>query len=215
MFHFLVLLSLLTSIAYRVVAVTLDASLLTQLGYNTKSYGIYVDRENITDIDPNAFKGYTQVNYIGLQMNLISKLDLEVFKELVNLRQVFLSYNPLTQLTNVKKLTFPQITSFYLNDCQLKSVDTDVINGLPNLMYFDVERCYLNDPLKPNQFSAWKKLNSLTITTKNQVTLNKTHLNGINSLSAFAFTYSNIKTVQVRRFCRFQTSLLSTCLTMH
>lgn len=72
MFHFLVLLSLLTSNAYKVIAVTLDASLLTKLGYNTRSTGVYIDRTNITDIDPNAFKG-SQVVFLGLQTNLLSK----------------------------------------------------------------------------------------------------------------------------------------------
>ena len=71
MFHLLVLISLLTSNAYDVVAVTLDAALLTQLGYNNQSPNVRITFENITDLDPNAFKGYTNLKNLNLTFNAL------------------------------------------------------------------------------------------------------------------------------------------------
>lgn len=174
MFHLVVFLSLLASIDYGVTAVTLDASLLTQRGYNNESLGIYIfgaGNNNINDIDnidPNAFKGYTKLLGLNLRLNALSKIDFEVFKDLVSFRGLDLSFNPLTQLTNSKKIVFPFFESLSLNGCPLTSLDSNVINSLPNLTTFDFQNGYQLNSLKPNQLSQWKKLQNLYITTKNQ-----------------------------------------------
>ena len=108
MFHWLVLLSLFVSNHYGVSAVTLDASLLSQLGYNNESsfigIGYYHD---ITDIDPNAFKGYTKVTQLIISTNdQLIRIDLESFKYLINLQVLSLDIKAMTQLTNSKKSHF-------------------------------------------------------------------------------------------------------------
>ena len=104
MYHLLVLLSLMASNVYGVVAVTLDASMLTQFGYNNQSSGIYFFHKNIDDIEPNAFNGYTKLTFVDLLYNFLTKLDLSLFKDLVNLAILYFQGNILlTQLTNVKK----------------------------------------------------------------------------------------------------------------
>ena len=83
MFHLLVLISLLAS--NNVIAVTLNASLLNQLGYNNQSSSINIGDYSINDIDPNAFKGYSKLKDLSLSSNAFTKIDLGVFKDLVNL----------------------------------------------------------------------------------------------------------------------------------
>lgn len=94
MFYLLVLVNLLASNVYTVAATTLDASLLTQLGYNNQSRIIYINRQYITDFDPNAFKGYTKLTNLYLQENALLQIDLAVLKDSVNLIDMYLSKNP-------------------------------------------------------------------------------------------------------------------------
>ena len=200
MFYLAVLISLLASNSYGVVAVTLDATLLIQLGNNNQSSSVYINGNNITDIDPNAFNGYTQLKSLSIQQSALSKIDLGLFKDLVNLQSLDFSYNPsLTQLTNSKKIAFPFIQSLLLNSCPLPSLDSNVINALPNLTQFYAQNAnpVQLSPLKANQLSAWKKLQTLGISTKNQASLTKECFNGLGSLESLAFMYSNIKQIEV------------------
>ena len=204
MLRLLVLLSLLACNQYDVSAVTLDATLLAQLGFNNQSSYVNVDENNITDIDPNAFKGYTRLTFLTMKSNAFSKLDLSAFKDLVNLQLLSLGSNPLlTQLTNSKKIIFQFLEELDCYNNPLTSLDSNVINGLPNIVSFYAINDYQLSPLKPNQLSSWKKLANLFITTKNQTSLTKEHLNGLSSLRSLQFRYSNIKTVEVHTFVTF------------
>ena len=198
MFHLLVL-SLLASNVYSVAAVTLNASLLTQLGYNNKSSYIFINGNDITDIDSDAFNGYNQLTTFTILSSSLSKIDLGVFKDLVNLETLDLRYNPLSQLTNSKKITFPFLQVLDLNGCPLANLDSNVVNSLPNLVKLVVYNSnpIQLSPLKINQLSSWKKLLGLYISTKNQKSLTKAHFNGINSLIELSFANSNIKTIEV------------------
>ena len=171
--------------------------MIAQLGYDNQSLNIYIFENNTTDIDPNAFKGYTQLNYVSLSSNSIKKIDLAVFKDSINLQELDFSFNPLTQFTNSKKIIFPFLRTFFLYDCALESLDSNVVNALPNITYFDVQNDKQLNPLKPNQLSAWTKLQTLNIVTKNQTSLIKEHFNGLSSLNSLSFRNSNIKTVEI------------------
>ena len=197
MFHVLVLLSLLTSNIYNVAAVTLNSTLLTQLGYNNQSYDIGVYGQHITDIDPNAFKGYSSLKYLNLDSNELTNLDLGVFKDSINLQSIDLAANPLTQLTNTKKITFPFLQRFSLYSSSLASLDSNVVNAFPNITSVFIQDNIKLSPLKPHQLSSWKKLKILYITTKNQTSLTKEYFNGINSLETLSFSGSGIKTIEV------------------
>ena len=194
MFHLLVLLSLLARYAY---GVTLNAALLTQLGYNNYSTFLGLHFQDITDIDPNAFNGYTQVRNVLLMANSLSKVDLSSFKELIKLEILDLEFNPLTELTNSKKITLPSVQFLSCFSTQLASLDSNVTKGLPNITFFEVQNSYNLSPLRPNQLLPWKKLQTLKLATKNQTSLTKEHFNGLTSLNSLSFITSSIKTVEV------------------
>jgi hypothetical protein len=203
MFNFLVLLSLLLTSngGYRVVAVILDASMLTQLGYNNQSESIYLVSSGISAIDPNTFKGYTQLKGVTFQGNALTSVDLELFNDSSNvLLGLYFTSNPLTQLTNSKKITFPLLKYLNLIYCPtMTNLDSNVVNGTPSMEsfeYFDYNYLSQSSPIKPYQLSPWKKLEWLRIEVKNQSSLTKEHLNGLNSLTFLQFT-SNIKTMEV------------------
>ena len=195
MFHFLVVLSLIASNAYDVTSVTLDASMLTLFGYNKESSYVFFYNSNVTDIDPNAFKGYSKVTTLGLPNNALAKIDLEWFKDMVNLTYLYISDNPLlTQVVNPKKIVFPLMQVLEIARCPLTSFDSNVINALPNLVSFTGNQ---PSPIKPNQLSPWKKLQTLIVSTGNQTSLTKEHFNGLNLLGGLSFKDSNIKTIEV------------------
>lgn len=70
MIHLLVL-SLLASNVYNAVSLILDVSLLTQLGFNNSSSIISINGYNISEIDPNAFKGYNQVTSLSFSLTAL------------------------------------------------------------------------------------------------------------------------------------------------
>lgn len=184
MFNFLVLLSLLLTSngGYRVVAVILDASMLTQLGYNNQSESIYLVSSGISAIDPNTFKGYTQLKGVTLQGNGLTSVDLELFNDSSNvLLGLYFTSNPLTQLTNSKKITFPLLKYLNLVYCPtMTNLDSNVVNGTPSMEqfdYFDYNYLSQSSPIKPYQLSPWKKLEWLKLEVKNQSSLTKEHLN--------------------------------------
>ena len=194
------MLSLIASNAYGVAAVTLDASMLAQLGYNNKTTDVNIGDFAITDIDPNAFKGYKNLTYFRVQPSGLAKIDLSVFNDSVNLQNILFINNPsLTQITNSKKVVFPSMQSLLLSGCPLNNLDSNVINSLPNLGSLEINN-YNNlqlSPLKPNQLSPLKKLGILYISVINQTSLTKDHFTGLNSLGALLFTNSHIKTIEV------------------
>ena len=211
MFNLLVLLSLLASNAYGVAAYTLDASMLTQLGYNNQSTFVFIGDSNMTDIDPNAFKGYTKMTNLFITSTSMPKLDLEVFKDSLNLQAMtFWGNSSLTELTNSKKIVFPFMGGLSFENSPLANIDSNVINAFPNLtsFYFTCGfmwpysdyTCQNKLILKPNQLSPWKKLRILEIKTKNQSSLTKEHFNGLNSLWYLTFRSSHIKTVEAQTF---------------
>ena len=197
MFHLLVLLSLLANNAYKVAAVTLDASLLTQRGFNNESLNINIGVYYITDIDPNAFKGYTKLINFNIEGNELSMLDLGLFKDSVNLTHIDLMDNPLTELTNTQSIVFTYMNWLALHECLLANLDSNLINSLPNLETFVFRSSNPLTSIKPNQLSPWKKLQVLAVLAKNQTSLTKEHFTGLNSLTNLIFTDSHIKTVEV------------------
>lgn len=195
MFHWIVLLSLIASNAYGVAAILLNSTYLNQLGYNTSSTQIQLNARDITEIDWNAFKGYSKLVEVSLRNNQLSVLDIGVFRDSAgsSLKTLDLIGNPLYQLTNPLSYYFPLLSNLYLSRSSLTSLDPKVINQLPNLVSLDVGDQL--SPLKANQLSTLKKLEVLTITTKNQGNLIKDHLNGIVSLGTLKFSSSGIKTI--------------------
>ena len=193
MFHLLVLLSLIASNAYGVSAVLLTTSLLAQLGFNSTSTYIYI-WQNITEIDWNAFRGFSNMVMVSMSYNQLTKLDIGVFRDGTNLKRLDIGYNPLIRLSNSRNYTYPSLESFALGNIPLTSLDANVINAMPNLIGFEAGDQL--KPLQPNQLSPLKKLQSLTITTRNQRILTREHFNGISSIMSFKFTSSNIKTFE-------------------
>ena len=198
MYQLLVLLSLLASNAYGVAAITLDASYVNQYICNNQSYSVDIWEFNITDIDPEAFKGCTLLTKLYFNYNPLTKLDLEVFKYSSNLQLLkFMSSNKLTQFTNSKKITVPSLKSLIFYGTPLASLDSNLIQGLPNVTQFILNWNADLSPLKPNQLSTWKKLDFMDIRVKNQTSLTKDHFNGLNSLQTLKFWGSTIKTIEV------------------
>ena len=202
MFHLLVILIALSTNDYGVNAVILDASMLARLGYNNQSSQINIAGSDITDIDANAFKGYTKVTYFRIQSSGLIKIDLGVLEDSVNLQTILFFNNPsFTQITNPRKIVFPFVERFAINDCPMSYWDSNCINALPNVttleIYSELKSRNQLSPIKPNQLSPLKKLHMLYIKTKNQTSLTKDHFAGLGSVDWLSFKDSDIKTVEV------------------
>ena len=144
MFHLLAILSLLASKTCDVAAVTLDSTLITQLGYDSQSLNAALYRKNITDIDLNAFKGYVNlknlVNNLVLTSNNISKISAGTFNN-VNITQTLdLSYNRLTKIENDTFVGLNELASIYLINNKISTIETGAFNGMTNLQIILLDR---------------------------------------------------------------------------
>ena len=191
--YLLVLLSLVTSNVYVVDSYTLTASVLTQLGYNNQSTTIDI-RNRIDSIDLNAFKGYQNLSFLILYTgNGMVTLDLEVFKDLVNLAKLTLDLPSLINMTNTKKIKFPYLQALrLLGGKNYKNVDFgSALSSLDNLTELYIS--YQLIQLKPNQFSTLKNLKELYLYSSNETILKKEHFNGLKSLENLYFGFTNTK----------------------
>ena len=193
------ILNLLLLIAINVLianATILNESLLKQQGFNKTSSNITIDNPTIIEIDTNAFKEFTNITIVKLTLNKISTIDLKVFKSSsFNLISIWISAPSLTKLTSSEKTRFPILQKLELNVSALLSLDSDVINGLPNLTQLSFTNSFQLSPLKPNQLSSLKNLDILRLVVKNQTSLSKSHFNGLTSLRNLVFQSSNIQKI--------------------
>lgn len=74
MIHLLVLISLLA--CKGVIGFTLNAAMLS--GISNQSSTITITNNDITDIDPNAFKGYSKVTSLFMYYTALVKVDLSL-----------------------------------------------------------------------------------------------------------------------------------------
>lgn len=193
-------------------AFALNASTLASYGYDNTTEDIIIndsmnsiqdDDKRITDIDPNAFKGYTKLKSIKFIWTWFQTIDLEMFNYATSLRTLSFESNPnLTNITNKNKIklsSLQELDIFF--DTPLKLLDANAINGLPNLIKYS----WLNSDsryksLKPNELAPLKKLQYLAISTINQTSLTKSHFNGLSSLSYLSFHSSDITKVDANTF---------------
>ena len=176
--------------------IILNESLLNQLGFIKSSSNININNPNITEIDKNAFKEYTDITIVKLTVRKLSTIDLKVFKSSSpNLISIWISAPSLTKFTNLEKTKFPSLKRLELDVSSLLSLDSDVINGLTNLTLLSFTNSFQLSPLKPNQLSSLKNLDSLRLIVKNQSSLSKAHFNGLTSLRTLIFQSSNIEKI--------------------
>ena len=177
-------------------ATTLNESLLKQQGFNKTSSNITIDNPTIIEIDTNAFKEFTNITIVKLTLIKLSSIDLKVFKSSSpNLISIWISAPSITKLTNSEKTRFPTLQKLELNVSALLILDSDVINGLPNLTQLSFTNSFQLSPLKPNQLSSLKNLDILRLVVKNQTSLSKSHFNGLTSLRNLVFQSSNIQKI--------------------
>ena len=131
----LVLLSLVTSNVYVADSYTLTASVLSQMGYNNESWTININDNNIDSIDPNAFKGYSKITHFTLISTNLLTMDIEIFKDAVNVDSIYIDTSSLNKLTNSKNIILNKIFSLYLST-NLTSLNKPIINAFASLSRF-------------------------------------------------------------------------------
>lgn len=186
-----------------IYCIILNSSLLNSLGYNKSSQFIGIYGQNITDIDPKTFEGYVNLFQLELTSNQLINIDISVFKGAVNLSYLTLNDNPLKELSNKKNITLTSLLQLVIYGTHLSDFDSNLINGLPNLRYLDVQNGFERNsfnPLRPNELSTLGDLRSLTLSNRNQENLTKELFNGLDSLDTLYFIYSNIKHIDSNTF---------------
>lgn len=202
MFLLKLLLSLL-ALMRPIYCILLNSSLLNSLGYNKSSQFIGIYAQNITDIDPKTFDGYVNLFQLELTSNQLINIDISVFKGAVNLSYLTLNDNPLNELSNKKNITLTSLLQLVIYGTHLSDFDSNLINGLPNLKYLDVQNGFERNsfnPIRPNELSTLGDLRSLTLSNRNQENLTKELFNGLDSLDTLYFIYSNIKQIDSNTF---------------
>ena len=131
----LLLLSLVTTNIYVAKSYTITASVLNQLGYNNQSKYVNLNDNGIDKIDPNAFNGYDKLITFDILSNSVTAIDIEVFKDTVNLKNLYIECRSLSKLTNSKNIKLPSVTYFYLVN-NITSFNKAMFNAFPSLESF-------------------------------------------------------------------------------
>ncbi len=140
----------------RLRALDLGQNKIAKISSEIKLPGIQffrADQNELVDF-PKAFANMGILREINLQGNLIEALDQEILSSLVKLRKLNLSYNPITDLSELKYCS--KLTQLKINGIDLSKSDVYVICGLVKLKYLYTEDANLME--LPSAIKNLKKL---------------------------------------------------------
>jgi hypothetical protein len=166
--YLLVLLGLIASNIYMADSYALTASVLNQLGYTNQSTTIEIEDNNIDSVHANAFNGYIMLNDLRItsEHSNMTKIDIESFREAVNLNYLSLDFPSLNKFTNSRNLILRSVLTLQLIS-NLTSLNKPMFNAFPSLQKFCTLKSSNNNDfsgnLKAVDVHTFESLSNLTL----------------------------------------------------
>ncbi len=123
---------------------------------------LYLDNNQLTTIQPNAFAGLTNLQLLALNRNQLTTIPTNAFAGLTNLQWLYLNRN---QLTTIPTNAFAGLTNLqwlYLDNNLLTTIQTKAFAGLNNLKVLALANNLLST-IQPNAFAGLTKLTILNL----------------------------------------------------
>ena len=124
----------------------------------------------VTEVEANAFDGFTSVNHLSLKYNGLTTLDKDIFDGLTSLEFVELHGNDLTTLDADIFDGLTSLEHLWLAENSLTALDADIFDGLTSLEYLDLYDNALT-ALPETIFTGLTSLETLRLNSNNFGTL--------------------------------------------
>lgn len=120
-------------------------------------------REPITKINPEAFRGLSNLDALHLSRNIFKKLDANLFEDLCSLKHLHIGECHIAEIDTRAFQGLANLIELHLSDNKLSSIDNvNLFNGVPKL-----ERLYLHSNtifyIDPKCFAGLTKIYRLSL----------------------------------------------------
>lgn len=99
---------------------------------------LWLHRNNIPDLPENIFAPLVNLQDLALSENTISNISVELFKNLPNLEFLYLHNNRIEELPRNAFSSLKKLEIIYLNENGLKIIHSDSFGTLPNLKFISL-----------------------------------------------------------------------------
>ncbi|XP_006096976.1 prolargin [Myotis lucifugus] len=122
---------------------------------------LYLQNNFITELPVESFKNASDLRWVNLDNNKISKVDQKVLEKLPSLAFLYMEKNQLKEVPSALPRNLEQLR---LSQNQISKIPPGVFSKLENLLLLDLQHNQLNDNvLKPDTFQGLKKLMQLNL----------------------------------------------------
>ncbi|MGH0172794.1 UNVERIFIED_CONTAM: hypothetical protein FKN15_008030 [Acipenser sinensis] len=155
---------------------------------------LYLDHNYITAVDGDAFQGTRRLKELILSSNKISQLSNRTFHAVPNLRNLDLSYNKLQALQPEQLRGLRKLLSLHLRSNALKSIPIRVFQDCRNLEFLDLGYNRLRS-LTRNAFAGLLKLTELHLEHNQFSKVNFAHFPRLFNLRALYLQWNRIRSL--------------------
>ncbi len=160
---------------------------------------ILLNRNRISSIQPDAFRGLSNLRFLLLNHNQITSIQAGLFQELTHLQKLDLSSN---QITSIQPGTFRGLSNLKeisLANNQISSIQFGTFQGLANLRWFELDRNQISS-VQPGTFQGLANLNQITLDHNQISTIQPGTFQGLTNLLSLTLGHNQISTIQPGTF---------------
>ncbi len=168
-----------------------------------------LSRNQISEIDHNAFSPSVSWLVLRLQANSLSSVDAEDFNGLGSLTELYLSHNSISTIEPNSFSDLTQCRWLFLDRNSLSGVQPEMFNGLSSVQRLNLEGNQIST-IAPNTFANLPQLNNLDLSGNSLTEVNSSDFVGLSSLRTLSLSENSISAIEPNSF-----SDLSNCRNLY
>ncbi len=124
---------------------------LEEIGGEEQIIELDISSSRLVEIPDGLFEGLDHLRVLILEFNDLTKLDADVFSDLISLEILDLSRNNLESLPNGLFKNNSKLEKLYLSENRLRDVDEQILSSFTNLRHLDLHRNLLGEILSKRE----------------------------------------------------------------
>ncbi len=164
-----------------------------------KCQALDLHHNQISSIQPGAFQGLTNLEWLHLDHNQISSIQPGTFQELVSLRRIHLNNNQITSIQPGSFQGLSQLEKLLLNNNRITSIQPGTFQGLQNLGVLELDHNQISS-IQPGTFQGLSKLWELNLKNNQISTIQPGTFQGLTNLLSLILRNNQISTIQPGSF---------------
>jgi Leucine-rich repeat (LRR) protein len=173
--------------------------LINKFGYKLDHEAIMISSTNINKIDSNAFKEFTELDFLSLSDNQIEELEGTIFESLLKLEVLFMCDNRLKRIKTNTFKSLTQLQTLKLSKNQLTTIDANSFLNLSNLR----DLCLYKNQLKRIESDVFKglvNLKTLQLNYNQIEEIQEGSFNGLSNLKELQLDHNKLKRIGANLF---------------